>query len=181
MKQTSKNQKKLGSYLDEIAEINKRKQLASFALLKYRKIWKNCYISIKNKTIIYNIYVRSILLYNCSTWVVNKTFNDKIDSFHRKQLRICLDIHYPKIIKNEELYQITNQNKLSEINATRRRSHLGHILRRNTPTRDILQNITQERPRGKKRNPANIIKTHFKDLGLPDFNNWVIRAMTRRL
>ena len=88
---------------------------------------------------------------------------------------------YNLVIKNEKLYLITNQNKLSEIIATRRKCHIGHILRRNTPTRDILQNITHERPIGKKRNPANIIKTYSKDLGSPDFNNWLTRALTRRL
>ena len=59
--------KKLGTKLDECAEYQRRKQLATMALLKYRKIWKNRYISLRDKMTIYIVYVRSILLYNSST------------------------------------------------------------------------------------------------------------------
>ena len=42
--------KKLGTILDEGAEINRRKQLASLAMSKYRRIWRNKYITVRRKT-----------------------------------------------------------------------------------------------------------------------------------
>ena len=71
--------KKLGMLFDETAEINKRTQLAGFALYKYRKIWKNLILSTRHKIAIYIVYVKSILMYNCSTWVANKSTNDQLD------------------------------------------------------------------------------------------------------
>ena len=69
----TENLKKLGTILDEGAELSRRKHLADFALSRYRKLWKNTYIPTKkNKIKIYNFYVRSILLYSCSTWVAKK-------------------------------------------------------------------------------------------------------------
>ena len=61
--------KKLGTILDEVAEFNRSKQLPTLAMIRHRKIWRNHYINIKNKMSIYNVYVRSILLYNCSTTI----------------------------------------------------------------------------------------------------------------
>ena len=67
----------------------------------------------QKKVIIYNTYARFILFCNFSAWWFNKTSNDKTDAFHRKQLRQCLDILYPKVVKNEEIYGIINQKNLS--------------------------------------------------------------------
>ena len=67
--------KKLGTILDEKAEINRRKHLPQLAMIKYQKIWKNKFINVRTKTKIYKVYVRSILIYNCSTWTVNETIN----------------------------------------------------------------------------------------------------------
>ena len=88
--------KKLGTILDEKTEWNRRKQLSSLAMSKYRPIWKNKFIPIKRKMKIYNTYIRSILTYNCSTWTSNKTINKKHDSFHRKQLKRAINIFTQK-------------------------------------------------------------------------------------
>ena len=106
--------KKLGTILDEKAEINRSKHIAQLAMSKYRKIWKNKFINVRTKTKTYNVYVRSILLYNCLTWTVNKTINKQLDSFHCRQLRQSLDVRYPKIIKNDHLYDLTKEFPISE-------------------------------------------------------------------
>ena len=95
--------KKLGTILDEGAEINRRKQLASLAMSKYRRIWRNKYITVRRKVKIYNVYVRSIFLYNCSTWTSNKATEKSLNSFHRRQLKQCLNIKYPKVIKKRRV------------------------------------------------------------------------------
>ena len=119
--------------------MSRRKQLSSIALHKYRKIWKNRYIKTHKKVQIYNTHVRSILMYNCSTWSSNKTTEKKLDIIHRKQLRTCLNIHYPNTISNDNLYAQTKQCSLATMVKKRRLAHLGHVLRRDTPVRDILQ------------------------------------------
>ena len=173
--------KRLGTTQDEFAEYQRRKQLAKLALLKYRKIWKNRYINVKDKMTIYNVYVRSILLYNSSTWVANKSTNTKNDSFHRKQLRTCLDIRYHKIIKSCNLYNLTKQTPNSETVARSLKAHLRHVLIRQTPTRDILEYIVTARPVKKPSNPPNIIETYNKDLGTKEFRNWYTMALAKRL
>ena len=87
------NTKKLGSILDDQADIKRRNQLATIALSKYQKTWKNPYVKVCNKVSIYTTYVRSILTYNCSTWHANKGTNDKLDILHRKHLRRVLNIN----------------------------------------------------------------------------------------
>ena len=171
--------RKLGTVLDELAEINRRKHLSQLAMSKYKKIWKNRFINTKKKVKIYNVYVRSILLYNCSTWTSNKSTANKLDAFHRKQLRRVINIRYPKIIKNEDLYKITSQKRISEHILERRKAHLGHILRRNHPIRGILHHIKTLPPKG--RAPANILKTYEEDLGTDNLQTWTTRALAKRL
>ena len=76
-------------------------------------------------------YIRSILIYNSSSWSENANTKKKIDSIHRKHLRRILKISYPKIISNSELYKITRTENLSIFVAKRRKTHWGHILRHN--------------------------------------------------
>ena len=133
--------KQLGTILEEGAEMSRRKHLAQFALAKYRKIWKNKFVSAKRKLKIYNVYLRPILLYNCSMCRNNLTISKNLDVLHSRQLRKCLDIHYPKILKNDRLYAITKGVPISEHNETRRKVHMGNFLRRNHPIRRLLFNI----------------------------------------
>ena len=90
--------------------------------------------------------VKSILLYNCSTWISNKTISQSFDAFHRKQLRRCLNIHYPKVIKNEDLYNKTGEVPISDIIKQRRTRYLGHTLRIPYSARDIFYNSYRRSP-----------------------------------
>ena len=151
------------------------------ALLKYRQIWKNPYINVKDKMTIYSVYVRSILLYNSWTWVANTSANTKIESFHRKQLRTCLDVRYLKIINNFNLYNVTNQIPISGTTARSRKAHLGHVLRRHTPTIDILEHIVTAPPVKKPSKSPNIMKTYHRDLGTKGIRNWCTMALSRQM
>ena len=62
---------------------------------------------------LYNTLVRSVLLYNCGTWALTKTDEEKLDSFHRKQLRRVLGIRYPTKISNKSLYKKCDQTPIS--------------------------------------------------------------------
>ena len=174
--------KKLGSYLDDDTDINKRAALSNFALWKFKKVWKNPFIKIHKKIAIYNTYVRSIFTYNCSTWHSNKTIAKKIDSVHRKHLRTVLNIRYPKIISNSELYKTTDTDILSEIIKIRRKTHLGHVLRRETSAKDVLKFVTMcEYRKGSGSKPSSIFKTYREDFGTDD--PWILeeKAFARTL
>ena len=173
--------KKLGTVLDEAAEVSRRKQFSGLAMSKYSKIWRNRHISTEKKVQIYNTYVRSILTYNCSTWVSNKTIANSLNAFHRTQLRRCMNIIYPNIIKNDDLYVKTKTEPISDFIKTRRLAHLGHILRRNSPTRDILYHIHHLQSRGRGCPPANLLKTYSADLGSSNIQTWFSLATARRL
>ena len=112
------------------------------ALYKYRKFWKNRFISTRHKIAIYNVYVKSISKFKCSTWVASKSTNDILEAFHRKDLRHVLNIHCPKFIKTEECYIIINQSKTSDENANRRLIRRSYMLRKNHPTRNFSHLIT---------------------------------------
>ena len=171
--------KKLGTILDEGAEISRRKHLAQLAMSKFKRIWKNKFRNVKTKMCIYNVYVKSIILYNCSKWCSNGKIAKELNSFHRRQLRACLDTHYPKIIKNEKLYHMTSQNPISDHIAKRRTTHLGHILRRNHPISDILYHMHSLPPKGRAK--ANILKSYAADLESNNIHTWTSRALVKRL
>ncbi|GFR95709.1 hypothetical protein ElyMa_006279400 [Elysia marginata] len=65
----------------------------------------------------------------CSPKLVGLETN-KLDTFHRKQLRNILDIHYPTLISNKSLYKICNETPLSVQTVESRWRLFGHILRR---------------------------------------------------
>ena len=78
----------------------------------------------------YNTLVRSVLLYKCSTWALTKTDEEKLDSFHRKQLRRVLGIRYPTKISNKSLYKKCEQTLISVEVLQARWRLFGHVLRR---------------------------------------------------
>ena len=88
-----KNAKKVGSLIGDLGDAERRKQLSTAALNKLYHVWV---IGNKLKTTtkikLYKSLVKSILLYNCSTWVLSLTEEEKINAFHRKQLKKVLNI-----------------------------------------------------------------------------------------
>ena len=78
--------KKVGSLLGDEEDMARRRSLAAAAMGKMDKIWiRKDKISQKRKINLYRALVKSILLYNCGTWGVTKTEDQKMDAFHRKQ------------------------------------------------------------------------------------------------
>ena len=69
-----------------------------------------------------------------------KTINDSIDSFHRRQLRYALGIKYPRVITNQQRYDVTKCEPWSVVTERRRLSWLGHLLLLNpeTPARKFF-------------------------------------------
>ena len=92
--------KKLGSLLGDAEDIANRKQLAIAAMTQMHKVWiRKDHIGERRRLGLYDSLVKSILIYNCGTWAMSKLEEDRIDSFHRGQLRRvigkCGHIEFP--------------------------------------------------------------------------------------
>ena len=88
--------------------------------------------------------------------MLTKNLENIIDSFHRKILRIaCLNVRWPKIVTNEEVYEITKQKAWSQVIVKREFSWLGHLFRldENTPAKLALKCALKStrKPRGRQK------------------------------
>ena len=139
---------KLGSKLGDKEDIKRRKELATIAMKNNENLWKSKWkASMKKRLELYDLLVKSILLYNCGTWGMTKTEAKKLDSFHRKQLRRIVGIKWPQIISNESLYKKTGAEQASKTVMRRRWKLLGHILRlpAESPARQAMKFYFEER------------------------------------
>ena len=122
---------KVGSLIGDDKDIERRKTLSTAALNRLNTIWlRNDKIKQSTRIHLYRSLVKSVLLYNSATWGVTKSDVQKLDSFHRKQLRKVLGIRYPTIITNKKLYEKCNEKPISITILEARWKLFGHILRR---------------------------------------------------
>ncbi|XP_065193065.1 uncharacterized protein LOC135824262 [Sycon ciliatum] len=125
-----KTVKQLGSLMATNEDIQRRKQWATIAFKNMYTLWlRREHVSEARRVRLYNAYVLPTLLYNCCTWGSTKAVSDKLDVFHRQQLRSLLGIHYPNRITNIELYRRCQSQPISEEVHRRRMTMLGHVLR----------------------------------------------------
>ena len=90
-----KNAKKVGSLIGDLEDVKRRKQLSTAALNKLYHVWmKGNKLKATTKIKLYKSLVKSILLYNCGTWALTLTKEEKIYTFHRKQLKKVLNIKF---------------------------------------------------------------------------------------
>ena len=83
---------------------------------KYEKTWiRNTPLNQSVRINVYNTVVKPVLLYNCSTWGLTVGDEDKLDAFHRKQLRRVLGKRYPDKISNKNLYETSKSKPISPI------------------------------------------------------------------
>ena len=69
------------------------------------------------------------MLYNSECWTLTKTISKKIDSFQRRlQCTNVLNVKWPCIMENTDVYQITNVFPLSGTIAKRCLRWYGHML-----------------------------------------------------
>ena len=145
--------KLVGSLLNSLDDINRRKVLVIDTFKTYENALKSRKISEKVKIRIFETYLESVFMYNSEIWAVTKTLEDKIDSFQRKQLRRTLGIIWPRKIDNKTLYERTKQKPWSVRIFKRRMSWFGHLLRlpKDTPARRALRKFVAptKRPQGR--------------------------------
>ena len=108
------------------------------ALYKLNNIWiKGNKLKTSNKIKLYKSLVKSVLRYNCGTWALTLSEEERINAYHRKQLKEILNIRYPKK-SNNSLYRICQEKPLSLQILSACWSFFGHIQRED---KDILANI----------------------------------------
>ena len=76
-----KNAKKVGTLIGDEEDINRRKRLSTAALAKLQNIWiKGDKVKRKTKIKLYRTLVKSVLTYNCGTWALTKTEEEKLNA-----------------------------------------------------------------------------------------------------
>ncbi|KAK3797086.1 hypothetical protein RRG08_053742, partial [Elysia crispata] len=74
-----KNTKKVGTLIGDEEDVERRKRLSNAALTKLLNFWiKGDKIKRKTKLKLYRSLVKSILVYNCGTWALTKSEEEKI-------------------------------------------------------------------------------------------------------
>ncbi|GFR68216.1 hypothetical protein ElyMa_000271800 [Elysia marginata] len=99
------------------------------------KVPERCTAVIKIKCKLGKLYkalVKSVLTYNCGTWAPTQSQEERLNAFHRKQLKKVLNIKYPVKITNSSLYNKCNERPLSIFILESRWRLFGHILRRDS-------------------------------------------------
>jgi hypothetical protein len=76
----------------------------------------------------YNAFVLPVLLYNCGTWGVTEAVIEKLEVFHRRQLREVLGVR-KRQLSNKELYEKCGTDRLRGDIIYARWSLFGHVLR----------------------------------------------------
>ncbi|GFS08886.1 endonuclease-reverse transcriptase [Elysia marginata] len=114
------------------------------ALVKLKNVWylKGDKITKNTKLKLYKALVKSVLTYNCGTWAPTQSQEERLNAFHRKQLKNVLNIKYPVKITNSSLYNKCNERPLSIFILESRWRLFGHILRRDS---QIPANQSNER------------------------------------
>ncbi|GFS15240.1 hypothetical protein ElyMa_006766300 [Elysia marginata] len=125
--------KKVVTLIGDQEDIERRKQLSSAALVKLKNVWlKGDKITKNTKLKLYKALVKSVLTYNCGTWAPTQSQEERLNAFHRKQLKKVLNIKYPVKITNSSLYNKCNERTLSIFILESRWRLFGHILRRDS-------------------------------------------------
>ena len=122
--------KKVGSLIGDAEDIANRKQLAIVAMIQMMKVWiRKDHISESRRLGLYGSLVKSILTYNCGTWAMTKREEERIDAFHRGQLRRVIGKKWPHRISNKNLYKRCAERPVSLFITRSRWKLFGHILR----------------------------------------------------
>lgn len=106
--------KKLGSHVDAPRDLVLRIGKAHMVFKTLWTLWKCNTIQIETRLRVYNACVKPILLYNIGAQAFTVAQVAKMNSTHRRHLKVILGIFYPYIISNEMLYQRTKQHPLHE-------------------------------------------------------------------
>ncbi len=130
-------------------DIKSRINKARYAFNTLRPIWRSATLSLNNKIRIFNTNVKSVLLYGSETWRVTNTNTKKLQSFTNKCLRNILNIRWPEVISNEQLWDRTRQNPIDIDVKKRKWGWIGHTLRK--PVTNVTRQALSWNPQGRRK------------------------------
>ena len=107
----------------------RRMGIASTALQRLGRIWKQRRLSIETKFRLYKCLVLSVLLYGSETWAMTKKDWMRLEAFHTKAQRRILGIKWSDFTTNVELYQLSGLETLHDMIRRRRLGLFGHVAR----------------------------------------------------
>ena len=112
-------------------------------------IWRSTALSLRNKIRIFNTNVKSVLLYSSETWRVTKTNTHKLQTFTNRCLRTILNIRWPEVVSNVQLWDKTKQTPIETEIRKRKWGWIGHTLRK--PASNITRQAFDWNPQGKRK------------------------------
>ena len=107
-------------------------------------VWRSTANSNNTKIRIFNINVKSVLLYGCETWKLSKTIIYQLQFLVNRCIRRILKIFWPVQISNQELQARAKQKPIELEIRQRKWRWLGHTLRR--PAIDIAKAALEWNP-----------------------------------
>ena len=106
---------------DEDMTARIRKAQSTFSILI--PVWKEKCIRLQTKLRIFNTNVKSALLYGWETWRSTKLLTKKLLTF-------IVNIRWPEVISNEDLWERTQQCRIEESIKRRKWKWIGHTFRK---------------------------------------------------
>jgi len=91
-------------------DIKSRINKARHAFNTLRPIWNSSALTLHNKIRIFNTSVKSVLLYGSETWRTTKSNTHKLQTFINRCLRNIINIRWPDVISNADLWDKTCQS-----------------------------------------------------------------------
>ncbi|RUS76284.1 hypothetical protein EGW08_015956 [Elysia chlorotica] len=122
-------------------DIRSRINKARHAFRTLRSVWSSSALAQHNKIRIFNSNVKSVLLYGSETWRTTKTNTQKLQTFINRCLRNILNIRWPEVISNQDLWERTRQAPIEQEIKKRKWGWMGHTLRKpsSNTTRQSLE------------------------------------------
>nr|KAG5704289.1 hypothetical protein BaRGS_012598 [Batillaria attramentaria] len=130
-------------------DIKSRISKARHAFKTLQPIWRSSALSFHNKIRIFNTNVKSVLLYGSETWRTTKTNRNKLQTFVNRCLRNIVNIRWPEVISNEDLWNRTKQTPIGEDIKKRKWGWIGHTMRK-SPS-NITRQALDWNPQGKRK------------------------------
>ena len=112
-------------------------------------IWNSSALSLHNKIRIFNTNVKCVLLYGAETWRTIKSNIHKLQTFINRCLRNIINIRWPDVISNIDLWDKTGQNPIEVEISKRKWGWIGHTLRKSSS--NVTKQALDWNPQGKRK------------------------------
>lgn len=148
-----------------------RKASAAFSIL--HNVWRSIHYTNRSKIRLFNINVKSVLMYGCEMWKVSKELTNRLQVFIIHCLRKILRMLWPVVITNNDLLEQCNKTEIGLKKRKQKSNWIGHTLRR--PANNISRMALDWNPQGRQQRgrPKSSWKRWFQkviaDIGRPGY------------